>query len=59
LPRDLARIGQALLLIGAIHNIAVPEEAQIQQAIEEYWRRHPAPPDPGGDEEEGPGSYVM
>ena len=59
LQRDVARVGQALLLIGSIHNIPVPEEPQIQQAIEDYWRRHQTAEGAGGDEEGGSGSYLM
>ena len=61
LPRDLARVGQSLLLIGAIHNIPVAEEVQIQQAIEDYWRRHPDQGEGGGDGDEdgGSGKYLM
>jgi len=58
LPRDIARVGQALLLLGAIHNVPIPEEPQIRGAIEDYWRRHPAGEEAGGDDE-GSGSYLM
>jgi len=59
LQRDVARVGQALLLLGAIHNIPVPEEAQIEQAIDDYWRRHAPGPGAGGEDEGGSGSYLM
>jgi len=50
-----AGIGHALLLVGAIHNVPIPEEERILQAIEACW----------GEEPEGPGGtgasdpYVM
>ncbi len=59
LQQDVARVGQALLLLGAIHNIPVPEESQIQAAIDEYWRRHPPTGGPGGDGDDGSGPYLM
>ena len=56
LTRDPARVGQAVLLLGAIHNVRIPEEDQIRAAIEDFWRKQ------GGDgdgEDEGSGRYVM
>jgi hypothetical protein len=48
LPRDVPAVGQALLLLGAIHNTRVPEEAAIRRAIDEYWKQ--------AEEGEGSGS---
>jgi hypothetical protein len=48
LPRDMPAVGQALLLLGAIHNTRVPEEAAIRRAIDEYWKQ--------AEEGEGSGS---
>jgi len=60
LDQDPATVGQGLLLLGAIHNVRIPEEADILQAIEEA--RESEDPDagdeggvPGGDR----GDYVM
>jgi hypothetical protein len=50
-----ARVGHALLLVGAIHNVAIPEEEKILKAIDDYWKESP-------EEAEGPGEsgdYVM
>jgi len=51
-----ARIGHALLLVGAIHNVAIPEEERILQAIDEFWKEQPEEPDDGPD---APGHWVM
>jgi hypothetical protein len=59
LLQDMPRVGQALLLLGSIHNIPVPEESQIQAAIDDYWRRHPPSDAPGGGGEDDSGPYVM
>jgi len=50
-----ARVGHALLLIGAIHNVAIPEEERILQAIDEYWKETPEEAAGGGPF----GPYVM
>lgn len=59
LDRDKAFVGQAILLLAAIHNVRIPEEAEIRRAIDEYWRQHPDK----GMEESGPGDgsdrYLM
>ncbi len=59
LPKDTAQIGQALLLLAAVHNIRVPEEASIRSAIDDYWKKHPDE----GEDEPGPGDgsdkYLM
>jgi hypothetical protein len=63
LDEDPALVGQALLLLGAIHNVSIPEEDEILQAIEEDARTRegiegadPAPSD--GSDQDG-GSYLM
>ena len=51
-----ARVGHALLLAGAIHNVSIPEEERILQAIDDYWK------ETAEESEEGSGasgSYVM
>lgn len=64
LDEDPALVGQGLLLLGAIHNVAIPEEEEILRAIEEDARSQQvaeAEEDgqaPGGFDPEG-GSYVM
>ncbi len=52
-----ARVGHALLLLGAIHNVAIPEEERILQTIDEYWKEGPDGPT-GGSSPAG-GSWVM
>ncbi|HEX9427563.1 MAG TPA: hypothetical protein VGA64_07230, partial [Candidatus Polarisedimenticolia bacterium] len=47
LREDMALVGQAVLLLGAIHNVRVPEENAIRRAIDDYWKQQP--------EEEGSG----
>jgi len=61
LPKDTAQIGQAILLLAAIHNVRVPEEAAIRTAIDEYWKKHPDEGDDGGEPGPGDGSdkYLM
>jgi len=53
LGRNPAMVGHALLLIGAINNVAVPEEESILQAIDDYWKG--AAEDPA----ESGGPYLM
>jgi hypothetical protein len=61
---DTAAVGQGLLLLGAIHNIAIPEEDEILEAIEDARARQQSQ-DSGEDDGTlgGPdspgGSYVM
>ncbi|MBI1951888.1 MAG: hypothetical protein HYS34_11075, partial [Acidobacteria bacterium] len=61
LPKDTAQVGQAILLLAAIHNLRVPEEAAIRQAIDEFWKKHPEEGEDGGDPGPGDGSdkYLM
>jgi hypothetical protein len=60
LSQDTAQVGQALLLLGAVHNVRIPEEADIRRAIDEYWKDQPEESD-GGDTgpDDGSGKYVM
>jgi hypothetical protein len=61
LGKDMALVGQAVLLLAGVHNVRVPEETAIRSAIDEYWKRQP---EEGGDSgEPGPGDgsdkYLM
>lgn len=47
LRQDMALVGQAVLMLAAIHNVRVPEENAIRRAIDDYWKQQP--------EEEGSG----
>jgi HEAT repeat protein len=38
LNRSPAMVGHALLLIGAINNVPIPEEESILKAIDDYWK---------------------
>jgi hypothetical protein len=61
LDEDPAMIGQALLVLGAIHNVRIPEEEEILQAIENERARQAKDADEAhadGPEHEG-GDYVM
>jgi hypothetical protein len=51
LPRNVAQVGQGLLLLAAVHNLRVPEEAAIRRAIDESNKQPP-----GGEGSDGPGS---
>jgi hypothetical protein len=60
LDQDPAMVGQGLLLLGAIHNVPIPEEAEILQAIEDA--RAQQDPEESGDLSDGSGdggNYVM
>jgi hypothetical protein len=61
LDEDPALVGQGLLLLGAIHNVRIPEEDDILQAIEDERARQEG--DTEDDASEGPegdgGDYVM
>jgi HEAT repeat protein len=63
LEEDPAMVGQGLLLLGAIHNVTIPEEDEILQAIEDERARQSGDPgegegSTGGPDHEG-GDYVM
>jgi hypothetical protein len=53
LDRSRALVGHTLLLVGALHNLAIPEEESILKAIDEYWES--AHEGEGGPE----GRYLM
>jgi len=57
LDEDPVLVGQALLLLGAIHNVQIPEEAEILRAIEDERARQ----DEGSADEPEPsgGEYLM
>ena len=55
-------VGQGLLLLGAIHNVTIPEEDEILQALEDESARQATNPDrpgPRSDPDPEGGSYVM
>jgi hypothetical protein len=62
LDEDPAMVGQGLLLLGAIHNVRIPEEDEILRAIEDERARNEGEPEdegaPGDPEDQG-GNYVM
>ena len=62
LEEDPAMVGQGLLLLGAIHNVRIPEEDDILRAIEDERARQADEPDDDdakrGSDGEG-GDYVM
>jgi hypothetical protein len=59
LDEDPALVGQGLLLLGAIHNVPIPEEDEILRAIEDERARQAADQGEGspGGQEGGP--YLM
>ena len=62
LDEDPAMVGQGLLLLGAIHNVPIPEEEDILEAIEDERRRQAGDAEPGSTSSDGDpegGSYVM
>jgi HEAT repeat protein len=61
LDEDPAMVGQGLLLLGAIHNVPIPEEEEIVQAIEEARREEEGAEQPGRPDDGDPegGSYLM
>ncbi len=63
LEEDPALVGQGVLLLGAIHQVAIPEEDEILQAIQSARARQVQEPGdeggpPDGTDPEG-GSYLM
>jgi hypothetical protein len=62
LDQDPAAVGQGVLLLGAIHNVPIPEEDEILEAIEDARAREGQDPGDEGGAPGGPeqgGSYVM
>jgi hypothetical protein len=63
LDEDPALVGQGLLLLGAIHNVRIPEEDEILRAIEDERARQAADSTEGGEPRGGDdttgGPYVM
>jgi len=62
LEEDPAMVGQGLLLLGAIHNVTIPEEDEILQAIEDERASQAVDADklgPRSDPDPDGGSYVM
>lgn len=62
LEEDPAMVGQGLLLLGAIHNVTIPEEDEILQAIEDERASQAVDPGktgPRSDPDPEGGSYVM
>ncbi len=57
LDGDPVLVGQGLLLLGAIHNVEIPEEEEILRAIEDERARQDAGSGEGHDT--GGGKYVM
>jgi len=62
LEDDPAMVGQGVLLLGAIHNVRIPEEEEILRAIEDERERQAREPEEegadGGPEGDG-GRYLM
>lgn len=62
LEEDPAMVGQGVLLLGAIHNVRIPEEEEILRAIEDERERLAREPEEegaeGGPEGDG-GRYLM
>jgi len=59
LPRDVPMVGQALLLLAAIHNVRVPEENAIRQAIEDYFKQPDGGEGGGTPPADGSDKYLM
>jgi hypothetical protein len=61
LPKDMAQVGQAVLLLGALHNVRIPEEAAIRRAIDDFWKKHSDEGEDGDEPGPGDGSdkYLM
>jgi hypothetical protein len=61
LEEDPALVGQGVLLLGAIHNVKIPEEEEILRAIEDERQRLEAEPEAdgawGGPDRDG-GNYL-
>jgi HEAT repeat protein len=59
LDADMARVGQALLLVSAIHDRHVPEEERILQAIDHSHHSEHGPDGMEGGPGQGGGPYLM
>ncbi|HXV75635.1 MAG TPA: hypothetical protein VD788_04890 [Candidatus Polarisedimenticolaceae bacterium] len=63
LDEDTPLVGQALLMLGAIHNVPIPEEDEILQAIEDERARQAAMTGSDAETADGPngegGNYLM
>jgi hypothetical protein len=61
LQQDMAVVGQSVLLLAAIHNVRLPEEAAIRRAIDEYWKHQPEGGEGSGEPGPADGSdkYLM
>jgi hypothetical protein len=61
LEEDPALVGQGVLLLGAIHNVRIPEEEEILRAIEDERQRlesEPEADDAGGGPDRDGGNYL-
>jgi DNA-binding transcriptional ArsR family regulator len=61
LKSDVPMVGQAMLLLGAIHNLRLPEEAEIRSALDAYWKESPEGEEGSGESGSGDdsGKYLM
>lgn len=59
LDRAPALAGHALLLIGALNNIPVPEEDRILKAIDEYWKGSAEEAEEAADANDPSRQYLM
>jgi hypothetical protein len=59
LSRDVPMVGQALLLLGAIHNVRVPEENAIRRAIDDYFKQPDGGEGSGTPPADGSDRYLM
>jgi HEAT repeat protein len=61
LQLDVPQVGNALLLLGGIHNVRLPEDAAIRRAIDDYWKQRPEEGGDGGepDADDGSDRYLM
>jgi HEAT repeat protein len=61
LQLDVPQVGNALLLLGGIHNVRVPEDAAIRRAIDDFWKQRPEEGGGGGEPgaDDGSDQYLM
>ncbi len=59
LPRDTAMVGHAMLLVGAVNNLPIPEEESILKAIDDYWKGSVEEAEERQDPESATGRYLM